>query len=241
MNEARSAFEWFLGRNDLGQELYDPGTGGCCDGLQEDRRQPEPGGRIDPRLPPLPRRDEPAGKLPGGIPPGAVVSSVPRTGRHPPQSRSAISTHGRQAHRDHPQADQLPRRHPAVRGDERGPDREDHRTRLVPLRGGGRVPAGEGDAGVPRAAPADPRILPAPLRAGPQPPADRPAAQRESAAADRLLLHPGIRAWNRRPCSTPRWSGTPTSRACPTAPAGSSSACGPPARGTSRRSRSARA
>ena len=37
MTEARSAFEWFLGRNDLGQELYDPGTGGCYDGLQEDR------------------------------------------------------------------------------------------------------------------------------------------------------------------------------------------------------------
>ncbi|MFO0915169.1 MAG: glycosyltransferase family 4 protein [Pirellulales bacterium] len=37
LTEARSAFEWFLGRNDLGQELYDPGTGGCCDGLQEDR------------------------------------------------------------------------------------------------------------------------------------------------------------------------------------------------------------
>lgn len=37
MNEARSAFEWFLGRNDLGEELYDPSTGGCCDGLQEDR------------------------------------------------------------------------------------------------------------------------------------------------------------------------------------------------------------
>jgi glycosyltransferase involved in cell wall biosynthesis len=35
--EARSAFEWFLGRNDLGQDLYDPTTGGCCDGLQEDR------------------------------------------------------------------------------------------------------------------------------------------------------------------------------------------------------------
>jgi hypothetical protein len=35
--EARSAFEWFLGRNDLGQDLYDPATGGCCDGLQEDR------------------------------------------------------------------------------------------------------------------------------------------------------------------------------------------------------------
>jgi glycosyltransferase involved in cell wall biosynthesis len=37
MTEARSAFEWFLGRNDLGQDLYDPTTGGCCDGLQEDR------------------------------------------------------------------------------------------------------------------------------------------------------------------------------------------------------------
>ncbi|MEJ7637636.1 MAG: glycosyltransferase family 4 protein [Singulisphaera sp.] len=37
MNEARSSFEWFLGRNDLGQELYDPATGGCFDGLQEDR------------------------------------------------------------------------------------------------------------------------------------------------------------------------------------------------------------
>ena len=37
VNEARSAFEWFLGRNDLGQELYDSTTGGCCDGLQEDR------------------------------------------------------------------------------------------------------------------------------------------------------------------------------------------------------------
>lgn len=37
LKEARSAFEWFLGRNDLGQELYDPSTGGCFDGLQEDR------------------------------------------------------------------------------------------------------------------------------------------------------------------------------------------------------------
>lgn len=37
LNEARSSFEWFLGRNDLGEELYDPTTGGCCDGLQEDR------------------------------------------------------------------------------------------------------------------------------------------------------------------------------------------------------------
>ena len=37
LREARIAFEWFLGRNDLGLELYDPKTGGCRDGLQEDR------------------------------------------------------------------------------------------------------------------------------------------------------------------------------------------------------------
>ena len=36
-SEARLAFEWFLGSNDLGLDLYDAKTGGCCDGLQEDR------------------------------------------------------------------------------------------------------------------------------------------------------------------------------------------------------------
>lgn len=35
--EARRAFEWFLGRNDLGLPLYDSSTGGCCDGLHPDR------------------------------------------------------------------------------------------------------------------------------------------------------------------------------------------------------------
>lgn len=35
--EARRAFEWFLGRNDLGLALYDPSTGGCRDGLHMDR------------------------------------------------------------------------------------------------------------------------------------------------------------------------------------------------------------
>jgi hypothetical protein len=30
---ARRCFEWFLGRNDLGQPLYDPTTGGCRDAL----------------------------------------------------------------------------------------------------------------------------------------------------------------------------------------------------------------
>lgn len=37
LEEARSAFEWFLGRNDLGVDLYDSASGGCCDGLHEDR------------------------------------------------------------------------------------------------------------------------------------------------------------------------------------------------------------
>jgi hypothetical protein len=35
--EVRRAFEWFLGRNDLGLALYDPITGGCSDGLHPDR------------------------------------------------------------------------------------------------------------------------------------------------------------------------------------------------------------
>lgn len=35
--EAQRAFEWFLGRNDLGLPLYDPDTGGCYDGLHPDR------------------------------------------------------------------------------------------------------------------------------------------------------------------------------------------------------------
>ncbi|HSG43876.1 MAG TPA: glycosyltransferase family 4 protein [Anaerolineales bacterium] len=35
--EARLAFEWFLGRNDLHTPVYDPTTGGCRDGLHPDR------------------------------------------------------------------------------------------------------------------------------------------------------------------------------------------------------------
>ena len=35
--EAQRAFDWFLGENDLGLELYSPETGGCCDGLHVDR------------------------------------------------------------------------------------------------------------------------------------------------------------------------------------------------------------
>jgi len=35
--EAKRAFEWFLGRNDLGVALYDSNSGGCSDGLHPDR------------------------------------------------------------------------------------------------------------------------------------------------------------------------------------------------------------
>jgi hypothetical protein len=35
--QARWAFEWFLGRNDLHLPLYDPSTGGCRDALHVDR------------------------------------------------------------------------------------------------------------------------------------------------------------------------------------------------------------
>lgn len=35
--EARRAFEWFVGRNDLDQPLYNPSSGGCYDGLHFDR------------------------------------------------------------------------------------------------------------------------------------------------------------------------------------------------------------
>jgi hypothetical protein len=37
LEQARRTFDWFMGRNDLGLELYDPTTGGCRDALQMDR------------------------------------------------------------------------------------------------------------------------------------------------------------------------------------------------------------
>jgi Glycosyltransferase len=37
LREARKAFDWFLGGNDLGISLYDAQTGGCRDGLHIDR------------------------------------------------------------------------------------------------------------------------------------------------------------------------------------------------------------
>lgn len=37
LDESKRAFEWFLGRNDLGLPLYDFASGGCADGLHVDR------------------------------------------------------------------------------------------------------------------------------------------------------------------------------------------------------------
>ena len=34
---SRHCFEWFLGRNDLNEPLYDSSTGGCRDALHHDR------------------------------------------------------------------------------------------------------------------------------------------------------------------------------------------------------------
>jgi hypothetical protein len=35
--QAQRAFDWFIGWNDLGLDLYSPRSGGCCDGLHVDR------------------------------------------------------------------------------------------------------------------------------------------------------------------------------------------------------------
>lgn len=37
IDQARLTLEWFLGRNDMGMPMYDSSTGGCRDGLHEDR------------------------------------------------------------------------------------------------------------------------------------------------------------------------------------------------------------
>ena len=36
LKKMETAFNWFLGKNHLGQIMYNPRTGGCYDGLEED-------------------------------------------------------------------------------------------------------------------------------------------------------------------------------------------------------------
>ena len=47
-----AAANWFLGDNDSGVAMWDPDTGGAFDGLEETRRQSQPGYRVD-ACPPL--------------------------------------------------------------------------------------------------------------------------------------------------------------------------------------------
>ncbi len=44
IGEALRAFDWFMGKNDLGVALVDPARGSCCDGLHPDRRNENCGG-----------------------------------------------------------------------------------------------------------------------------------------------------------------------------------------------------
>jgi len=41
--EAQLAFDWYVGRNDLRSPIYDPRTGGCCDGLEPNHVNPNEG------------------------------------------------------------------------------------------------------------------------------------------------------------------------------------------------------
>jgi hypothetical protein len=43
--EARRAFEWFRGRNELNLPIYDPTTGGCRDGLHPERANENQGAK----------------------------------------------------------------------------------------------------------------------------------------------------------------------------------------------------
>ena len=62
-DQAHLAFDWFLGRNDLGQSLYDTSAGGCHDGLQENRVNENPGSRIDAGVPAFLGRNGIAGEF----------------------------------------------------------------------------------------------------------------------------------------------------------------------------------
>ena len=53
--QAQRAFDWFIGWNDLGLELYSPETGGCRDGLHVDRVNRKPGSGIHAGLSALAR------------------------------------------------------------------------------------------------------------------------------------------------------------------------------------------
>ena len=70
-----AALAWFAGDNDGQHVMWDPDTGGGFDGLMSDRREPQPGRRVDPGPPRDAastrgacwwRRDEPGDRRPRG-------------------------------------------------------------------------------------------------------------------------------------------------------------------------------
>ncbi len=71
LQEARLAFEWFLGGNDLGLDLYDAKSGGCYDGLQEDRVNINQGAEFDPGISAGAGGNETSGGDAGDFPSGA--------------------------------------------------------------------------------------------------------------------------------------------------------------------------
>ena len=72
LDEARSSFEWFSRPQRSRPGTLRPGHGRLLRRSASRPRQPQPGSGIHPGVSPLARRDEPAGNLPGGIPPGTV-------------------------------------------------------------------------------------------------------------------------------------------------------------------------
>ena len=51
--EARRAFDWFLGQNDVKLPVYDPSSGGCRDALHPDRTSANQGAESDRLFPPV--------------------------------------------------------------------------------------------------------------------------------------------------------------------------------------------
>ena len=108
---ARRCFEWFLGRNDLGQSLYDPTTGGCRDALLQDHLNQNQGAESSLAfylsLAELtPRREARRSRSPAHAPPDASSDrrhsaarqrAGPRPSLHPRRSgaRRAISSGAR--------------------------------------------------------------------------------------------------------------------------------------------------
>ena len=120
--QAQRAFDWFLGWNDLGLELYSPSTGGCRDALARGPGQPEPGRRIDAGLPALAGGNAAHAKRRHRLQPARFVTPPSHENRHRP-------THPR-----HPASGPHARAAPAVSPSERPARRQNLRPGHGPSR-----------------------------------------------------------------------------------------------------------